>query len=49
MKNVNPYTKNGKILLFTSQDARSLETIEKEGRFFNKKNIQSIEWVKSLL
>lgn len=38
----NPYSRNGKTLLFTSQDERSLEILEKEGRFINKKEyIQS--------
>lgn len=36
-KLVNPYTMGDKTLLFTSQDARSLEIIEKEGRFINKR------------
>lgn len=37
MKHTNPYTRNGKTLLFTSQDARSLDILEREGRFINKR------------
>ena len=33
----NPYSKDGKTLLFTTQDAKSLEVLEKTGRFTNKK------------
>ncbi len=33
----NPYSKKGKSLLFTCQNIKSLEVLEKEGRFFNKK------------
>lgn len=34
---MNPYSRNGKTILFTSQDARSLDILEKEGRFINKR------------
>lgn len=33
----NPYSRNGKTLLFTSQDQRSLEILERDGRFINKR------------
>lgn len=33
----NPYTKEGKTILFTVQDKRSLNIIEKDGVFYNKK------------
>ena len=33
----NPYTKNGKTLLFTCQDKRSLDILEKTGLFLNKR------------
>ncbi len=33
----NPYSKNGKSLLFTCQNVKSLSVIEKDGRFINKK------------
>lgn len=34
---INPYCRNGKTLLFTSQDERSLKIIEATGRFINKR------------
>ena len=34
----NPNSKNGKVVLFTRQDIRSMEILEEEGRFINKKS-----------
>lgn len=34
---MNPYSRNGKTLLFTSQDERSLKVLEEKGRFINRK------------
>ena len=39
----NPYSKNGKSLLFTCQNIKSLSIIEKDGRFINKKEYILVE------
>ena len=33
----NPNSKNGKSILFTCQNAKSLDILERDGRFINKK------------